>query len=757
MKRSVQGVAPLQYHAAGRAASHQVAGNGTGVVLALLVLLLCSGCEAKLPLKRYLLEVEDQQLNATITSDNVCLKNIVEQKQVVYYNLDVSDCLEDETFGYNYLEVEARIFQQCADSHEWSVLVNTEGVLIPIEGARESSNGTFVDFIGAEHHQYYGHLDIPLDRLGSKPIVGFYSSCGPVQYTLKAWCSQTKGCNLSCSDPDTGPCISLENCRCTRGIDEDEDCIIDVEDLPDEEDLVTRYGLTQTHNGDTLRYGTWKYFRFQAFNNASRILVELSRAYGDVILFVKQEDSEDGGPTSESLPSEQDAYKYADLVGFQNRLSNHHRFINGSGNFYIGVYNTDRCLEEDTIFNLTITIATPTAPLNLCPLNCSYPQGQCVRDNVCDCEPGYGGRYCSGSVFKGAARRTYNGLLQPGEWAYINMTVDDLTDNGIIAVQFNSTTGHPVLLAQENRLPMLTDFTLKFSNSTLGATPSDTYHINTASLSSGQLILGVFNVDYAHRGVSEFHIRLIGTRNGLSIWVILVVALGSSIFLLSLIATVRQVSQRRGQAVPESWGLDFEAVPQDLEMVQRHDRDRVLVSTLPLLAYYQGMVPQEDDGCSICLNSYRTAEIVCRLPGCKHIFHIRCLEEWFQTDDSCPLCRVPLRDQINLSSPEAVSPDLRPPTHSVNSSSMQTPGEGLDNQTASSSSSSHKIVEGHSEKPASKTTKDDGPLLSRGDSNSLGSSSNSEGGSSDSESRLNGTHSEEAANKAACIVSPSVS
>ena len=134
----------------------------------------------------------------------------------------------------------------------------------------------------------------------------------------------------------------------------------------------------------------------QAFNNASRILVELSRAYGDVILFVKQEDSEDGGPTSESLPSEQDAYKYADLVGFQNRLSNHHRFINGSGNFYIGVYNTDRCLEEDTIFNLTITIATPTAPLNLCPLNCSYPQGQCVRDNVCDCEPGYGGRYCSG-------------------------------------------------------------------------------------------------------------------------------------------------------------------------------------------------------------------------------------------------------------------------------------------------------------------------------------------------------------------------
>lgn len=132
----------------------------------------------------------------------------------------------------------------------------------------------------------------------------------------------------------------------------------------------------------------------QAFNNASRILVELQRTYGDVILFVKHEDGEGDGLSSESLPSEQDAYKYADLPSFQNRLSHHHVFINGSGNFFIGVYNTDSCLEEDTILNLTITIATPSDPLSLCPLNCSYPQGQCVRDNVCSCDPGYGGQYC---------------------------------------------------------------------------------------------------------------------------------------------------------------------------------------------------------------------------------------------------------------------------------------------------------------------------------------------------------------------------
>ena len=30
-------------------------------------------------------------------------------------------------------------------------------------------------------------------------------------------CAVSKGCNLSCSDPDGGPCVSLRTCRCIRG------------------------------------------------------------------------------------------------------------------------------------------------------------------------------------------------------------------------------------------------------------------------------------------------------------------------------------------------------------------------------------------------------------------------------------------------------------------------------------------------------------------------------------------------------------
>lgn len=113
----------------------------------LILYLMVAGGEASLPSEKFLLEAENLK-NVTLASDNVCLKSIVDQRQIVYYNLDLSDCFEDNSFGYRFLEVEARIFQQCADSHEWSVFVNTEGELVPIEKAKASRNGTFVDFLG---------------------------------------------------------------------------------------------------------------------------------------------------------------------------------------------------------------------------------------------------------------------------------------------------------------------------------------------------------------------------------------------------------------------------------------------------------------------------------------------------------------------------------------------------------------------------------------------------------------------------------
>lgn len=254
-------------------------------------------------------------------------------------------------------------------------------------------------------------------------------------------------------------------------------------------------------------------------------------------------------------------------------------------------------------------------------------------------------------LWQAAALQAYSGQLLPGEWAYINMTINQVSDDRNVSVYFSST-GHSILLAQQSRYPTLKDFYFKFTNSTLDATPSGTYEVSGDSLRGG-LILAVFNIDYKHRGVSEFEIVLLGTRKGLGIWIIILAALGSSIILLTIIAAVRHFLQMRGQIVAELGRMDFEATAQDTETSEKRVQDRVLISTLPLIAYQQGMLPKEDSGCSICLSSYSIEEIVCRLPGCNHIFHIRCLENWFQTDDSCPLCRVP----VSNSSPES---EIRP-------------------------------------------------------------------------------------------------
>jgi len=95
-------------------------------------------------------KVEDDADDITLSAANVCVKSVVKEEQIVYYPLDTSKCFEDPSLGLRYLEVQARIFQQCADNHQWSVFVNTQGEKVPVTnvtGINEDGN-TFVDFLG---------------------------------------------------------------------------------------------------------------------------------------------------------------------------------------------------------------------------------------------------------------------------------------------------------------------------------------------------------------------------------------------------------------------------------------------------------------------------------------------------------------------------------------------------------------------------------------------------------------------------------
>ncbi|GAB4857158.1 hypothetical protein Ancab_015068 [Ancistrocladus abbreviatus] len=44
--------------------------------------------------------------------------------------------------------------------------------------------------------------------------------------------------------------------------------------------------------------------------------------------------------------------------------------------------------------------------------------------------------------------------------------------------------------------------------------------------------------------------------------------------------------------------------------------------------------------CSICLADYKIDDLLRLLPGCGHVFHLRCIDPWLRLRSSCPMCRT---------------------------------------------------------------------------------------------------------------------
>lgn len=69
--------------------------------------------------------------------------------------------------------------------------------------------------------------------------------------------------------------------------------------------------------------------------------------------------------------------------------------------------------------------------------------------------------------------------------------------------------------------------------------------------------------------------------------------------------------------------------------------------------------------CAVCLSEFEEKEIVRLLPKCGHSFHIECIDMWFRSHSTCPLCRSPVEKvagrAVELLEPvEEVSHELEP-------------------------------------------------------------------------------------------------
>lgn len=69
--------------------------------------------------------------------------------------------------------------------------------------------------------------------------------------------------------------------------------------------------------------------------------------------------------------------------------------------------------------------------------------------------------------------------------------------------------------------------------------------------------------------------------------------------------------------------------------------DAALLGSLPVFLYSAQTHPHVVE-CAVCLSEFEENEKVRVLPKCNHGFHLDCIDMWFHSHSTCPLCRSPV-------------------------------------------------------------------------------------------------------------------
>ncbi|KAL9321148.1 hypothetical protein ACSQ67_012987 [Phaseolus vulgaris] len=67
-----------------------------------------------------------------------------------------------------------------------------------------------------------------------------------------------------------------------------------------------------------------------------------------------------------------------------------------------------------------------------------------------------------------------------------------------------------------------------------------------------------------------------------------------------------------------------------------------IIASLPKLLYSQTEQFKKGEviECSVCLATITEDAVTRVLPNCKHIFHVDCVDKWFSSNTTCPICRT---------------------------------------------------------------------------------------------------------------------
>ncbi|KAI3465813.1 hypothetical protein Pfo_022476 [Paulownia fortunei] len=71
--------------------------------------------------------------------------------------------------------------------------------------------------------------------------------------------------------------------------------------------------------------------------------------------------------------------------------------------------------------------------------------------------------------------------------------------------------------------------------------------------------------------------------------------------------------------------------------------DPSVIAALPIFMFKQTNGASNEMGsmeCSVCLSILEDGEMARTLPNCKHTFHADCIDKWFGSNSTCPICRT---------------------------------------------------------------------------------------------------------------------
>lgn len=97
--------------------------------------------------------------------------------------------------------------------------------------------------------------------------------------------------------------------------------------------------------------------------------------------------------------------------------------------------------------------------------------------------------------------------------------------------------------------------------------------------------------------------------------------------------------------------MDFAGEMTAATALRGHGLDPSFLKTIPIILFS----PQDfKDGleCSVCLSEVTQGEKTRILPKCNHGFHVQCIDMWFHSHSTCPICRNPIQN----SNPDQLSP-----------------------------------------------------------------------------------------------------